>query len=46
LLILLPDVCAHCKKRFIIFPFPAWMSLNKFYLARNNLIIAVQGEFG
>jgi hypothetical protein len=28
----------HCKKRLAVFPSPAWMSLSKLALARNNLI--------
>jgi hypothetical protein len=36
----------HCKKRFVIFPSKAGMSLIKLSLDGNNLIIPVQGEFG
>jgi hypothetical protein len=35
----------HCKKRFAIFLSPAGMSLTKYSLAGNNLIIPAQGEF-
>jgi hypothetical protein len=36
----------HCKKRISSFPSPAGISLTKLFLARNNLIIPGQGEFG
>ncbi len=36
----------HCKKESPVFPSPAGMSLTKFSLAKNNLIIPGQGEFG
>jgi hypothetical protein len=36
----------HCKKRLAIFPSPAGMALTKLSLAKNNLIITGQGEFG
>ncbi len=36
----------HCKKRLVIFPSPAGMSLTKLSLAGNNLFILGQGEFG
>jgi len=36
----------HCKKRLTVFPSPAGISLTKLPLARNNLIIPGQGEFG
>jgi hypothetical protein len=36
----------HCKKRLSIFPSQAGMSLTKFSLAGNNLIIPGQGELG
>ncbi len=36
----------HCKKRFTVFPSPAGMQLTKPFLAGNNLIIPVLGEFG
>jgi hypothetical protein len=35
----------HCKRRLSFFPSPAGMSLTKL-LARNNLQIPGQGEFG
>ncbi len=35
----------HCKKRFAVFPSPSGMSLTKPFLAGNNLIIPVLGEF-
>jgi hypothetical protein len=34
------------KKRFVIFPSPAGMSLAKLSLDRNNIILPVHGEFG
>ncbi len=34
----------HCKKRLVIFPSPAGMSLTKFSLAGNNLNIPDQIE--
>jgi hypothetical protein len=34
------------KKKMIVFPVPAGMSLTKLSLAGNNLIIPGQGEFG
>ncbi len=36
----------HCKKRLAIFLSPDGMSLTTLSLARNNLIIPDQGEFG
>jgi hypothetical protein len=36
----------HCKKRLTVFPSPAGMLHTKLSLARNNLIIPSQGEFG
>jgi hypothetical protein len=36
----------HCKKRLSFFLSPAGMSLTKLSLARNNLQIPGQGEFG
>jgi hypothetical protein len=36
----------HCKKRLVIFPSPAGMSLTKLSLARKNSIISGQEEFG
>jgi hypothetical protein len=36
----------HCKKRLTIFPSPTGMSLTKLSLARNNIIIPGQREFG
>ncbi len=36
----------YCKKRFAIFPSPAGMSLTKLSLAKNNLIVPGQGQFG
>ncbi len=36
----------HCKKRFLVFPSPAGMSLTKLSLAGKSLIIPAQGEFG
>ncbi len=36
----------HCKKSLAVFLSPARMSLIKFSLAGNNLIIPAQGEFG
>ncbi len=36
----------HCKKKLAIFPSPAGMSRTKLFLAENNLITPVQGEFG
>ncbi len=36
----------HCKKRLMIFPSPAGMSLTKLSLDGNNLIIPGQAEFG
>ncbi len=36
----------HCKKRLAIFLAPAGMLLTELSLARNNLIISGQGEFG
>jgi hypothetical protein len=35
----------HCKKRLLIFPFLAGMSLTKLSLAGNNLIISSNVEF-
>jgi hypothetical protein len=34
------------KKRLMIFPSPAGMSLTKLPLGGNNLVISGQGEFG
>ncbi len=36
----------HCKKRFVIFPSPAGVSLTKLSVAGNDLVIPGQGEFG
>ncbi len=36
----------HCKKRFAVLPSPSGKSRIKLPLARNNLIIPGQGEFG
>jgi hypothetical protein len=36
----------HCKKGFASFPSPAGKSLTKLSLARSNLIIPGQEEFG
>jgi hypothetical protein len=36
----------QCKKSLSNFPSPAGMSLTKLSLARKNLIIPGQGEFG
>jgi hypothetical protein len=36
----------HCKKSLAVFPSQAGMSLTKFSLAGNNLIISAQGEYG
>jgi hypothetical protein len=37
---------AHCKKRLMIFPFSAGMSLTKLFLAGKNLNIPDHGEIG
>jgi hypothetical protein len=36
----------YTVKKIIVFPSPAGMSLTKFSLSGNNLIIPAQGEFG
>jgi hypothetical protein len=46
LLVIFNATSIHCKKRFVIFPSPAGMSLTKLSLDGKNLIIPVQGEFG
>jgi hypothetical protein len=36
----------HCKKNLAVFPYPAGLLLTKLSLAKNNIIIPGQEEFG
>jgi hypothetical protein len=40
------EASSYTVKKVIVFPPPAGMSLTKLSLARNNLILPGQGEFG